>query len=60
MEMAQGGGGEGEVRMRLLLCQEKLVIYKTDKKKISNHPLPPNHINSSEMENLPPHLWIIG
>ena len=26
-------GREGEVRMRLLLCQEKLVIYKTDKKK---------------------------
>ena len=30
MEMAKGGGREGEVRMRLLLCQEKLVIYKTD------------------------------
>ena len=49
--MAKGGGGEGEVRMRLLLCQGKLVIYKTDKKKKDFQPSPPtpHHINSSEM-----------
>ena len=42
-------GGEGKVRMRLLLCQEKLVIYKTDKKKEFPTTPPPHYINSSEM-----------
>ena len=60
-------GREGEVRMRLLLCQEKLVIYKTDKKKNFQPPPPPQphkfqrnalvgRLHHPIMENLPPHL----